>query len=77
MPNGQSEPNYSNSVVRLSVGPLPPGTRVWVDEYIELMEKKCDPDEAIIDEQWRQLQADLARSRQPRRRGRPRKNPLA
>ena len=61
---------------RLNIGPLAPGQRMGADEYIATIEEALEAEEQRIDEQWRQLHAEIATSKGGRRRGRPRKQPV-
>ena len=61
---------------RCNIGPLPAGCRMWADEYIAGIDKMLESQEQFIEEQWRELRAEIAPYKGERKRGRPRKRPL-
>jgi hypothetical protein len=46
---------------------------MWAQDYIEAMESILEPEEAMIEQKWDQLRAELAGLNKARKRGRPRK----
>ena len=62
--------------LRCNIGPLPTGCRMWADEYIAAIDHMLESQEQFIEEQWRQLRAEIAPYKGERKRGRPRKIPL-